>query len=156
MSVDNCKRCGRLFQRALHPMCPVCLEFIQKQKMAMFDFVQENPGVSIEEISQRFDISTKEIESMLFSGAFGTANQLIKTQCAKCKCEMTALNRVGYFCYSCNTRVEKEAGVRKPAEDDHIIGISTSPAASANLPPPASHSRRESKGSSFGFKRISN
>lgn len=117
MPLDNCRQCGRIFQRTISPLCKSCYTFEQERHITMYRYIQENPGITMAALSEKFDIPMKELESLLFSGALGTANQLIVTNCSRCGCEMSFLNRVGYFCYSCNCFVEHEAAVAKSAID---------------------------------------
>ncbi len=144
--------------------------------MEIYRFVQENPGVTIEEIASAFDSPVKTIQTMVFSGALGTANQLISNYCARCKCEMSYVNRVGHFCYACNKFVEKEAGVGITENERRLENIKkglsafhrgddeketpkNSPQLSTGKTKPGNESVRRSSSPSqqarFGFKRIS-
>jgi uncharacterized protein len=111
MSLANCKHCGRLFQRSYSDLCRGCYAYDKSQSMEIYRHIQENPGISMIELSEKFNTTVREIESLIFSGVLGTANLLVRSYCALCKCEMTFVNRIGHFCYSCNNFVEKEAGV---------------------------------------------
>ncbi len=118
MPLDNSKRCGRLFQKTISSLCGGCYHYEQDQHMEIYRFIQDNPGTTMDEISRKFNIPQKDIEGLVFSGALGTANLLIKSHCSMCKCEMTFANRVGHFCYKCNALVEKEAGLGKSNETE--------------------------------------
>lgn len=168
MPLDNCKRCGRLFQKTHSNLCNGCFSYEKNQNMEIYRYVQDNPGVTVEEISKKFNTPVQEVESLVFSGVLGTANQLIRSVCAMCKCEMTYVNRIGYFCYACNNFVEKEGGVGKYTESNRRLDNIKS-GKSAFYKPDPNEKRREamesnSKSSSnsgrvmrakFGFKRIS-
>jgi ribosomal protein L44E len=116
MSLDNCKQCGRIFHKTISPLCKSCYTYEQEQNLQMYRFIQENPGITMEELAERFNMPIKEIEALVFSGVLGTANQLIRSTCSLCGCEMTLLNRVGYFCYSCNQFMESEVNAVKVAD----------------------------------------
>lgn len=122
MSLDNCRRCNRVFARNLSPLCQDCLSYEQQVNMEVYRFVQSNPGTTMQEIADQFGMPLKDVEALVFSGALGTANQLIVTKCARCKCDMTFVNRVGYFCYGCNQFMEKESG-RLPEDQKKIQDI---------------------------------
>lgn len=178
MPLDNCKRCGRLFQKTNHPVCSGCYTFEQNQNMEIYRYIQENPGVTLDELADRFHMPLKEIETLIFSGALGTANQLVKSYCALCKCEMSQVNRVGHFCYKCNNSFEKEAGLEKLSVSEQRIqnilnGHSAfykplpediTPDKTSKMGPPKpvntrsaeAHIKQDSSSSAkFGFKRIS-
>lgn len=177
MSLDNCKRCGRLFQKHLTSLCKDCYSFEQNQNMEIYRFVQANPGITIDEIAEHFGMNLRDVEQLVFSGALGTANQLIKTQCARCKCEMTFVNRIGYFCYSCNKFIEKEAGkisetekkldnIMKghsafykpltPEEEEELKrALAKSKPADKSEPQKTTTDKNKSMVAKYGFKRIS-
>ncbi len=107
MELENCKRCGRLFKKGICALCGTCYEYEQELHKEIYRFIQANKGISIEKLAEKFDIPQQEMETLLFSGALGTAVQLVTSQCAMCKCEMTFINRIGHFCYNCNQFVER-------------------------------------------------
>lgn len=172
MPLDNCKQCGRLFQKTFSDLCRGCYAYSKSQNMEIYRHIQENPGITMMELSQKFNTSVRDIESLIFSGVLGTANQLVRSYCALCKCEMTFVNRVGYFCYRCNSFVEKEAGAGRYSETQKRLDNIRNGHSAFYKPVPeespsslkawqerenerAKRSRRQPILAKYGFKRIS-
>lgn len=164
MTLDNCQKCGKIFQRTLNPICKGCYAYEQEKKMAIYRYIQENPDITPEEVSETFEIPVNEVTTLIHAGSLGTANQVIRTHCALCNCEMTALNRVGYFCKKCNSTVEHDIDetrpeiLEEPAKEIYIpsssdVGDSAlwKQGKQANSPQPSREGRKEHK---YGFRRV--
>jgi hypothetical protein len=177
MPISNCKRCGRIYSKHLSDVCRECLTEEQDKISRLSKFISDHPGMFIEALSEKFSIPVKEIETLLINGALGSVLDFVKTQCSLCKCEMTFMNRVGYFCYTCNQLVEKESG--KVTESEHrldnilkghsafykplpgeeetyqqLCSSKNPPIPSSKRTPPQKSSRRDDgDGAKFGFKR---
>ncbi len=113
MDVRNCRNCGRLFNYLQGPqICPECVDALEKKFIEVRDYVWDNKNASIEEISEKNEVSVQQIkqwireERLVFSedSAFGieceNCGKMIKGGrfCDQCKAEMsnnlsTAINK---------------------------------------------------------------
>lgn len=164
MPLENCKHCNTLFQMTVSPLCPECFKADQENKREIFHYVHENPGVDMEEIAEKFDIPLKEIETILFSGSLGTANDLIASTCSRCGCKMTSSDRVGHFCRKCNIILEKQGNIERPDPKEQKKTVEFAPDVpqvdlKSKTSSASSSSGKESNGSSrrpkqqYGMKR---
>ena len=65
MEVRNCKSCGRLFNYiggAYKSLCPACIESLEEKFQEVKKYVEDNPGACMNEISEKLEVSTKQIE----------------------------------------------------------------------------------------------
>jgi len=103
MEVRNCRKCGRIFNYVVGmPICPSCKEKLEAKFQEVRDYIRENRGAGIPEISKACDVEPTQIhqwireERLVFSddSPIGVncekCGQMIKTGrfCEKCKAEM--------------------------------------------------------------------
>ncbi len=108
MSIANCTRCRKPFQRKKSPLCPKCDIDVKIHVSHIYNFVQKNPQMSLQEISTHCNIPLKEVEELFFAGKLGIATQDIVYQCQGCSCELNAQMRGGRFCPNCLGKLEAE------------------------------------------------
>ncbi len=108
MSIANCKRCGRVFQKTISPLCQNCLNYEDSQSREIYRYVQANPGVNEKKLAEQFEIPVQDVENLLFSGLLGTAGGLVLSQCARCKCDMSLIRQTKYYCEPCNRIIKEE------------------------------------------------
>lgn len=106
MSFDivNCRKCGKLMQRTSSKrICPQCEKELEEKFKEVREYIRDNPGVSIMEVSREKDVSVEQIkqwvreERLLFSNAEGSGIQCVSCgvpiatgkYCEKCKSEMS-------------------------------------------------------------------
>lgn len=105
MNVRNCRSCGKLFNYVIGPpICPSCKEKAEEKFQVVKSFIRENPGVSIQEVTQECDVDKAQINQWLReerlelsdSSAITLSCERCGTQiksgkyCEKCKNEMTS------------------------------------------------------------------
>jgi RNA polymerase subunit RPABC4/transcription elongation factor Spt4 len=68
MSIRNCPECGRIFEFVFKNLCPECIQREDKESEAVVDYLKDNPGARIPEISEATGISADKITKMLKNG----------------------------------------------------------------------------------------
>jgi len=73
--VRNCKKCGRIFNYiGGSPLCPSCREHEEKEFQRIKQYLYENPGASLTQVSVELDISVEMIRRFLREGRLEIAN----------------------------------------------------------------------------------
>lgn len=117
MNLDNCPRCGRLFVKNLMGLCQPCIKELEHEYEICVDYLRENKGTNIQELSDATGISIKEITRFIREGRISIANAPnMMYPCEVCG----TLIRDGHMCDSCRTRLRKDltnAAKKNAAED---------------------------------------
>lgn len=117
MNLDNCPRCGRLFVKNLMGLCQPCIKELEHDYEICVDYLRENKGTNIQELSDATGISIKEITRFIREGRISIANAPnMMYPCEVCG----TLIRDGHMCDSCRTRLRKDltnAAKESAAED---------------------------------------
>jgi len=61
MPLDNCVRCGKLFNRLSRPICPNCAGEEERRANVVMGFLKDNPSATIEEISESTGVDSQVI-----------------------------------------------------------------------------------------------
>jgi len=75
-NVMNCKKCNKIFQQRLHPICPACIRLEEEKFTHLYRLLQESAsegGIAIQVLSSTVGISVDEIEKMYMEGRLSTA-----------------------------------------------------------------------------------
>ncbi|MFD1953944.1 TIGR03826 family flagellar region protein [Paenibacillus thailandensis] len=105
MNVDNCPRCGRLFAKNLREFCPNCIREIDKQYEKCADYLRENKGATIVELSEAVDVSIRQITKFIREGRISLMNAPnLSYPCEVCG----TLIRESHICDNCRKRLEKD------------------------------------------------
>lgn len=163
MAIENCRACGAIFQRFASPLCKTCEEKEQQVNGEIYRFIHDNPGTDMETLAIRFGMKTNEMNRLIFSGKLGTASQLVKCYCTRCKCEIPAGPQMARFCQKCQNSVERDIETTRPPEEapkEAYYGSSRSsePSKPQTDKPVVRNASGEirttgDKSKSFGFKR---
>lgn len=85
--VKNCKRCGKIFNYlGGEPICPVCRQQDEEDFKRVKEYLYENPGATMSQISIDLDISVEKIRRYLREGRLeivGNEGNLV-LECEKC------------------------------------------------------------------------
>ena len=66
MEVRNCKGCNRLFQYIGGvPLCPACKDALEEKFTEVKEYIYQNPGASIAQVSEATDVSAKQIKQWI-------------------------------------------------------------------------------------------
>ncbi|OBR63562.1 flagellar protein [Paenibacillus oryzae] len=113
MSLENCPRCGRLFNRSFRDVCPVCIRDIDKEYQLCADYLRENKGAIISELSEMTGVSIKQITKFVREGRISILNAPnMSYPCESCG----TLIRESNLCEGCRTRLTKDT--RKMIDDE--------------------------------------
>ncbi|WP_340005400.1 TIGR03826 family flagellar region protein [Paenibacillus sp. FSL K6-0276] len=105
MNLDNCPRCGRLFVKNLMGLCQPCIKELEHEYEICVDYLRENKGTNIQELSDATEISIKEITRFIREGRISIANAPnMMYPCEVCG----TLIRDGHMCESCRSRLRKD------------------------------------------------
>lgn len=117
MNLDNCPRCGRLFVKNLMGLCQPCIKELEHEYEICVNYLRENKGTNIQELSDATGISIKEITRFIREGRISIANAPnMMYPCEVCG----TLIRDGHMCDSCRSRLRKDlsnAAKENAAED---------------------------------------
>jgi flagellar operon protein (TIGR03826 family) len=105
MNLDNCPRCGRLYVKNLMELCQPCIKELEHEYETCVNYLRENRGTNIQELSDATGISIKEITRFIREGRISIANAPnMMYPCEVCG----TLIREGHMCDSCRTRLRKD------------------------------------------------
>ena len=103
MEIRNCKGCNRLFQHIGGPvLCPACREELENKFTKVKEYIYENRGASITQVSEEMDVPVKQIkqwireERLVLSDA--TEAGIVCEKCGHPICS-------GRFCDKCKTQM---------------------------------------------------
>jgi flagellar operon protein (TIGR03826 family) len=106
MNLDNCPRCGKLFAKGFKEVCPSCLREIDKEYQLCADFLRENKGSTIHEVSDATSVTIRQITKFIREGRISIVNAPnLSYPCESCG----TLIRDNHLCDDCRTRLTKAA-----------------------------------------------
>lgn len=106
MNIANCPRCGRIFAKGIRDVCANCVREIEKEYELCVEFLRENRGATINEVSEATGVSVRQITRFIREGriSFVDAPNLVYP------CESCGKNiRQGNLCDDCRQRFMKQA-----------------------------------------------
>ncbi|MBR5127975.1 MAG: flagellar protein [Roseburia sp.] len=106
MDVRNCKGCNRLFQYIGGAvLCPVCKEELENKFQEVKEYIYNNKGASIAQVSENTGVSPKQIKQWIREDRLvlseATADGIT---CEKCGTPI----RSGRFCEQCKNKMVNE------------------------------------------------
>ena len=114
MDVKNCKGCNRLFQYIGGPiLCPSCREELENKFQEVKEYIYNNKGASIAQVSEETGVSPKQIKQWIREDRLvlseATADGITCEHCGIPICS-------GRFCDKCKTKMANELGaaIRRP------------------------------------------
>lgn len=103
MNVRNCRGCGRLFNHISGPsLCPACREKLEEKFQQVKEFIRENPGVGIREVSEVCEVEPSQINQWLREERLElTEGSPLMLFCEGCG----AMIRCGKYCDKCKANL---------------------------------------------------
>lgn len=103
MNVRSCKICKRLFNYLSGPVyCPACKDMMEEKFQEVKAFIQENPGVHIQEVAESCDVETAQIRQWLREERLElTEGSPLMLSCDNCGASI----RSGRYCDKCKANV---------------------------------------------------
>ena len=99
MNVRNCRKCGILFNYISVPSwCPACREQMEERFQEVKEYIRENPGVGIQQVSEACNVEPAQIKQWLREERLElTEGSPLMMACETCG----ALIRCGKYCEKC-------------------------------------------------------
>lgn len=105
MDIRNCTRCGKIYAYDGFNVCMQCRREDEDDFKKVKEYIDENPGANISEISEETEVDSKKIIEFLKQGRLEIEdenNTLL--QCERCGVSI----KTGRFCDKCTTEMQKE------------------------------------------------
>jgi hypothetical protein len=98
MPLDNCVRCGKLFNRLSRPICTDCAREEERQAKVVMDFLKDSPSATIEEIAGATGVDSRVILRLIRDDRLQiTSAHYVSHSCRACGASITA----GQYCFHC-------------------------------------------------------
>lgn len=105
MDLRNCRRCGRVYAYDGFDLCRACRRIDEKDFEKVREYLDENPGADINEISEETKVSSKKIIKFLKEGRLEIKDENnLLLYCEKCGKPIKS----GRFCKKCTSKLEME------------------------------------------------
>ncbi|WP_350344123.1 hypothetical protein PRVXT_000497 [Proteinivorax tanatarense] len=105
MTVSNCPRCGKMFRKIKKSICPKCVAEEDKEYEIVREFLYDNPGAGIQDITESTGISEDRIIKFLREDRLVNINKdSLLLDCESCG---TAISS-GRYCEQCKVRLESD------------------------------------------------
>lgn len=103
MDVRNCRKCGRIFNYVLGaPICPACKEKAEAKFQEVKDYIRDNKGATIPEISEVCQVETSQIHQWIREERLVFADDSpIGINCENCD----TMIKTGRFCEKCKVEM---------------------------------------------------
>lgn len=119
MSVSNCVRCGKVINGGSIEVCDSCAEKEKVEFQRIKDYIENNPGATVFQVTTALDIAIKNIKRYLRENRLEIADRDAKSNsflsCIKCGESI----RSGYYCMNCATSVQYAKTVESPVRDQN-------------------------------------
>ncbi|MEK3883902.1 TIGR03826 family flagellar region protein [Paenibacillus sp. PL2-23] len=113
MNVENCPRCGKIFAKNFRDVCPACMKDIDREYQLCADYLRENKGAIIHELSDATGVAIRQITKFIREGRISIVNAPnMSFPCESCG----TLIRENHLCEDCRIRLTKDT--RKLMQDE--------------------------------------
>ncbi|MDD2201174.1 MAG: hypothetical protein PHP20_10835 [Firmicutes bacterium] len=104
MALENCSRCGRLYQRVAKPLCPDCMVEEEEYAERVVEYLRRHSGATIREIAEAVEVDEGFVLRLLRGGRIEMANDVRpELHCRACGLAIKA----GTYCSECLARFGK-------------------------------------------------
>ncbi|MBU5436681.1 MerR family transcriptional regulator [Tissierella sp. MSJ-40] len=105
MNVRNCNRCGKIYNYDGFRLCIQCRRNDEGDFQKVKEYLYENPGANVAEVSEQTEVSTRKIIEFLKEGRLEIKDENnILLECEKCGTPI----KTGRFCDKCTISLQKE------------------------------------------------
>lgn len=106
LNIANCPRCGKVFAKGVSDVCRNCLKEIEKEYELCAEYLRENRGATIYEVSDATGVSVRQITKFIREGRISLMdNPNMGYPCESCG----ILIREGHLCGECRQKFMKQA-----------------------------------------------
>lgn len=114
LNVANCDRCGKVYVKNIHGLCPNCIKEIERQYERCIKFLRENRLCTIQELSDATEVPIKQIVRFIREGRISIKNNPnMAYHCEVCGSPI----KENLICESCRARLAKDASLLKEDEE---------------------------------------
>lgn len=115
MEVRVCRRCKKMFQYVAGPtVCPRCRQVEEEMFQKVKDYLRENKGASMREVSEETEVPVSLIESFLRQGRLEVSpDSPIALTCEICGAQIST----GRYCAHCKGQLM--SGLQDASSDLH-------------------------------------
>lgn len=116
MDIRNCRKCGKVYAYDGHRICRACRKAEEEDFQRVKEYLYDNPGATVQEISDETETSVQMIMKYLREGRLQLRdeNHNLILDCEKCGKPI----RTGRFCERCADALEKEfKGINTPKHE---------------------------------------
>lgn len=108
MDVRNCKDCGKLFNYLSGPpLCPACMKKLDDKYSIVKEYIYDNPGASIQQVSEENDVSVGQLKKWVREERLAFSDDsLVGLECENCG----GMIRTGRFCGICKDKMVNKLG----------------------------------------------
>ncbi len=116
--IRNCPRCGKIFTYITRPICPRCVEEEENEFKVVKEYIYDNPGASIPQVSEETGVALDKIMRFLREERLEikSENNNLILECERCGRAISS----GRFCENCkgdiNKDFQREFGIGKNSE----------------------------------------
>jgi len=102
----NCIRCGKVFAYTYNPVCNKCLEQEEEEFKRVKEYIYENPGSTVFEVSDATEISVEKIMKFLREERLelSSDNTNLLLECESCGRPIKS----GRYCEECKNQIASE------------------------------------------------
>ncbi|BCN32769.1 flagellar protein [Anaeromicropila herbilytica] len=103
MEILNCRDCGKLYSYTSGPrLCPECVKKLDEKFIEVKEYIRENPGVSLYQVSEEMEVSVNQIKAWIREERLAfTEESTITIQCDSCGKEI----KTGRYCKECKAKL---------------------------------------------------
>lgn len=114
MDVKNCRGCGKIFNYMSGPqLCPQCVQALDFKFEEAKEYVYDNPGVGIQEVSEELEVSISQIKQWIRDEKLAFSDDsMIGLECEGCGVTI----KTGRFCKACKDRLSRGLSDLYPKE----------------------------------------
>lgn len=105
LNVRNCPRCGKVFAKTIHDVCPACIKNIEDEYQACLNYLRENKGCTIGELSDETGVTIRQITKFIREGRISLMDAPnMSYPCESCG----VLIREHTMCQECRNKLVKD------------------------------------------------
>lgn len=113
LNIANCPRCGRIFAPGMKDVCSSCVKEVEEQYERCVQYLRENSGATITEVSENTEVPIKQITKFIRDGRISLLNAPnMSYPCDVCG----ILIREGNMCEACRKRLTHDVHTLKEQE----------------------------------------
>jgi flagellar operon protein TIGR03826 len=106
LNIANCPRCGKIFARGISDVCATCKREVEEEYLRCVEYLRDNRGASIHELSEATGVSIRQITKFIREGRFALINAPnLGYPCESCGNPIQS----GNLCEECRKKFAREA-----------------------------------------------